>query len=93
MSATNRQKILDPALLQPGRFDRQILVDHPDKKGRDDILRVHLKGIKVVESLDVEKIAGMTAGMVGADLANLIKEAALLTVRGKKKQVCTMTPF
>ena len=87
MAATNRPEILDPALLRPGRFDRQVLVDRPDKKGREDILRVHLKKIKMVDNLDVEKIAAMTVGMVGADLANLINEAALLAVRRDKKLV------
>lgn len=87
MAATNRPEILDPALLRPGRFDRQVLVDRPDKKGREAILRVHLKKIKAASDLDVEKLAGMTPGMVGADLANLINEAALLAVRGNKEQV------
>lgn len=87
MAATNRPEILDPALLRPGRFDRQILVDRPDKKGREDILKVHLKGIKAAEDLDVERLAAMTPGMVGADLANLVNEAAILAVRHKKKQV------
>jgi len=87
MAATNRPEILDPALLRPGRFDRQILVDRPDKKGREDILKVHLKGIKASEDLDVERLAAMTPGMVGADLANLVNEAAILAVRRKKKQV------
>lgn len=87
MAATNRPEILDPALLRPGRFDRQILVDRPDKKGREDILKVHLKGVTSEENLDVEAIANMTPGMVGADLANLINEAALLAVRRNKKKV------
>ena len=87
MAATNRPEILDPALLRPGRFDRHILVDRPDKKGREDILKVHLRSIKVEENLDVETIAGMTPGMVGADLANLVNEAALLAVRRNKKAV------
>jgi len=87
MAATNRPEILDPALLRPGRFDRHILVDRPDKKGREEILKVHLKDIKVVKDLDVEKLANMTPGMVGADLANLVNEAALLAVRRKKKKV------
>jgi len=87
MAATNRPEILDPALLRPGRFDRQVLVDRPDKQGREDILKVHLKNIKVVDNLDVEKIAAMTVGMAGADLANLINEAALLAVRRDKKLV------
>jgi cell division protease FtsH len=86
LAATNRPEILDPALLRPGRFDRNILVDRPDKKGREEILRVHLKNIKTEENLDIETLAGLTSGMVGADLANLINEAALLAVRrGKKK--------
>jgi len=87
MAATNRPEILDPALLRPGRFDRQVLVDRPDKQGREAILRVHIKNIKAADDIDLETIAGMTAGMVGADLANLINEAALLAVRRKKKQV------
>jgi len=92
MAATNRPEILDPALLRPGRFDRHILVDRPDKKGREEILKVHLKNIKVAEDVDVETIANMTSGMVGADLANLVNEAALLAVRRKKKKV-TMKEF
>jgi len=87
MAATNRPEILDPALLRPGRFDRHVLVDRPDKTGREAILQVHLKNIKASEDLDVEKIAGMTPGMVGADLANLVNEAALLAVRSGKKEV------
>ncbi len=87
LAATNRPEILDPALLRPGRFDRNILVDRPDKKGREEILKVHLKNIKVEKDLDVEVVAGMTAGMVGADLANLVNEAALLAVRRNKKKV------
>jgi cell division protease FtsH len=87
LAATNRPEILDPALLRPGRFDRNILVDRPDKKGREEILKVHLKNIKVEEDLDVGTLAAMTPGMVGADLANLINEAALLAVRRNKKKV------
>jgi len=87
LAATNRPEILDPALLRPGRFDRQILVDRPDKQGRQEILKVHLKNIRYDQDLDIEKIAGMTAGMTGADLANLINEAALLAVRRKKDRV------
>ena len=92
MAATNRPEILDPALLRPGRFDRTILVDRPDKKGREDILKVHLKSVKTVKNLDVERLANMTPGMVGADLANLVNEAALLAVRRKKKKV-SMSEF
>jgi cell division protease FtsH len=86
LAATNRPEILDPALLRPGRFDRNILVDRPDKKGREEILEVHLKNIKVSEDVDLAVLAGMTSGMVGADLANLVNEAALLAVRRKKKK-------
>lgn len=87
MAATNRPEILDPALLRPGRFDRQILVDRPDKQGRKAILEVHMKTIKTVKNLDTDTLAGMTPGMVGADLANLVNEAALLAVRRGKKKV------
>jgi len=87
MAATNRPEILDPALLRPGRFDRHILVDRPDKRGRAEILKVHLKGITVGKQLDVETIAGMTPGFVGADLANLVNEAALLAVRHDRDEV------
>ena len=87
MAATNRPEILDPALLRPGRFDRHVLVDRPDKVGREQILRVHLKKIKTVPDLDLEKLANMTPGMVGADLANLVNEAALLAVRRDKNEV------
>jgi cell division protease FtsH len=87
MAATNRPEILDPALLRAGRFDRHILVDRPDKKGRVEILKVHLKGITVSRDIDVETIAGMTPGFVGADLANLVNEATLLAVRRNKKKV------
>ncbi|MEE4603179.1 MAG: ATP-dependent zinc metalloprotease FtsH [Desulfobacteraceae bacterium] len=86
LAATNRPEILDPALLRPGRFDRNILVDRPDKKGREEILKVHLKSIKTEENLDIDTLAGLTSGMVGADLANLINEAALLAVRRDKKR-------
>jgi cell division protease FtsH len=86
LAATNRPEILDPALLRPGRFDRNILVDRPDKKGREEILKVHLKNIKTSKDLDLSVLAGMTSGMVGADLANLVNEAALLAVRRKKKK-------
>jgi len=92
MAATNRPEILDPALLRPGRFDRHILVDRPDKKGREEIINVHLKKVTIAKGLDIEKIAAMTPGMVGADLANLVNEAALLAVRRGKKEV-TMSEF
>jgi cell division protease FtsH len=86
LAATNRPEILDPALLRPGRFDRQVLVDRPDRRGREAILKVHLKKIKYDENLDIEKLANMTPGMVGADLANIVNEAALLAVRHDKEQ-------
>jgi cell division protease FtsH len=87
MAATNRPEILDPALLRPGRFDRHILVDRPDKNGRAEILRVHAKGVTMDKDVDIDTIAGMTPGFVGADLANLVNEAALLAVRHDKKKV------
>src|ERR1700732_1261327 len=81
LAATNRPEILDPALLRAGRFDRQVLVDRPDKKGRVDILRVHLKKAKLSTDVDAEKVAALTPGFTGADLANLVNEAALLATR------------
>ncbi len=81
LAATNRPEILDPALLRAGRFDRQVLVDRPDKKGRVDILRVHLKKTKLSTDVDPEKVAALTPGFTGADLANLVNEAALLATR------------
>jgi cell division protease FtsH len=87
MAATNRPEILDPALLRPGRFDRQVLVDRPDKIGRTDILKIYLDKVETEGVIDAEKIAGMTAGMVGADLANLVNEAALLAVRRNKERL------
>ena len=87
MAATNRPEILDPALLRPGRFDRQVLVDRPDKVGRTDIIRIYLDKVETEEAIDAEKIAGMTSGMVGADLANIVNEGALLTVRRNKERI------
>jgi len=87
MAATNRPEILDPALLRPGRFDRHVLVDRPDKVGRKEILRVHMKKIKAAPEVDLDLLANMTPGMVGADLANLVNEAALLAVRRNKNEV------
>jgi len=81
LAATNRPEILDPALLRAGRFDRQVLVDRPDKKGRAQILEVHLKKVRLAPDADVEKIAALTPGFTGADLANLVNEAALLATR------------
>jgi len=87
MAATNRPEILDPALLRAGRFDRHVLVDRPDKTGRLAILRVHAKKVALGSDADLETIAGMTPGFSGADLANIINEAALLAVRRGKDQV------
>ena len=87
MAATNRPEILDSALLRPGRFDRQIFVDRPDIKGREQILRVHAKHVKLSESVDLQVIAGRTPGFVGADLANIINEAALLAARREQQAV------
>ena len=92
MGATNRPEILDPALLRPGRFDRQILVDRPDFKGRVDILKVHTRNLILGDDVDLEQIAAMTTGFVGADLANLCNEAALMASR-KGKDKITMEDF
>ncbi len=87
MSATNRPEILDQALLRPGRFDRQVLVDRPDMKGREDILNVHAKNIRLSDDVDLGVIARRTPGFVGADLANVLNEAALLAARADKDDV------
>ena len=92
MAATNRPETLDPALMRPGRFDRQVLVDQPDIRGREDILKVHAANIKMDDSVDLKKVAGITSGFVGADLANLVNEAALLAAR-KSKSAVTMLEF
>jgi cell division protease FtsH len=89
MAATNRPEILDAALLRPGRFDRQVLVDRPDVKGRERILRLHARKIKLAPSVDLAQIAAKTPGFVGADLANIINEAALLAARRGKDAVET----
>jgi cell division protease FtsH len=87
MGATNRPEVLDPALLRPGRFDRQVLVDKPDVRGREEILRIHVKNVKVTDGVDLKLIAARTAGFAGADLANLVNEAALLAARRDKTAV------
>ncbi|WP_317371979.1 ATP-dependent zinc metalloprotease FtsH [Helicobacter canis] len=87
LAATNRPEVLDPALLRPGRFDRQVLVDKPDFNGRVQILKVHIKSVKLARDVDLEEIAKLTAGLAGADLANIINEAALLAGRNNQKQV------
>jgi cell division protease FtsH len=89
LAATNRPEILDQALLRPGRFDRQILVDKPDKKGREDILNVHIREIKLSKKVNLTEIAAMTPGFAGADLANIVNEATLLAVRRGKDEVDT----
>ncbi|MFD6531978.1 ATP-dependent zinc metalloprotease FtsH [Streptomyces sp. NPDC060184] len=91
IAATNRPDILDPALLRPGRFDRQIAVDRPDMLGRLEILKVHKKGKPVAEDVDLNAVARRTPGFTGADLANVLNEAALLTARGNKKLIDNST--
>ncbi|MDR2658477.1 MAG: ATP-dependent zinc metalloprotease FtsH [Spirochaetaceae bacterium] len=87
VAATNRPDVLDPALLRPGRFDRQVLVDRPDLAGREAILKIHAKAVKLGSSVDLAAIARRTSGFVGADLANIVNEAALLAVRAGRKTV------
>jgi cell division protease FtsH len=87
MAATNRPEILDPALLRPGRFDRQVLIDRPDIKGREAILKVHVKEVKLARGMKLREVAARTPGFVGADLANLVNEAALRAARKGKKSV------
>ena len=87
MAATNRPEILDPALLRAGRFDRQVLVDRPDKGGRIAILKIHARNVKLAPEVDLEVIAAMTPGFAGADLANIVNEAALLAVRRNKEAI------
>jgi cell division protease FtsH len=92
LGATNRPEILDPALLRAGRFDRQVLVDRPDKKGRVQILQVHMRKAKLAPDVDAEKVAALTPGFTGADLANLVNEAALLATR-RGADAVTMADF
>ncbi|MDR0637578.1 MAG: ATP-dependent zinc metalloprotease FtsH [Spirochaetaceae bacterium] len=87
LAATNRPDVLDPALLRPGRFDRQVLVDRPDLNGREAILKIHSKGVKLAPDLDLGSVARSTSGFAGADLANIVNEAALLAVRGGRTLV------
>ena len=87
LAATNRPETLDPALLRPGRFDRHVLVDRPDVRGREAILRVHIANVKLNPAVDIGQIARITSGFVGADLANLVNEAALLAARNNKSSV------
>lgn len=92
MAATNRPEILDPALIRPGRFDRHILVDRPSLKGREDILKIHTRTIKVSPNVNLNTLAARTPGMVGSDLANIVNEAALLAAR-KNKEAVEMEDF
>ena len=92
VAATNRPEILDPALLRAGRFDRQVLVDRPDKKGREEILKIHVRNVRMADDVDLGKIAGMTPGFAGADLENIVNEAALLAAR-RNKETVTMPEF
>ncbi|MDR2313702.1 MAG: ATP-dependent zinc metalloprotease FtsH [Spirochaetaceae bacterium] len=87
LAATNRPDVLDPALLRPGRFDRQVLVDRPDLRGREEILKIHSRGVKLSPEVELVGIARITSGFSGADLANIVNEAALLAVRGGRKLV------
>jgi cell division protease FtsH len=92
ISATNRPEILDQALLRPGRFDRHVLVDRPNIKDREDILKIHIRGVKLSKDVDISVLAARTPGFVGADLANIVNEAALLAARKNKTEV-DMTDF
>jgi len=92
LAATNRPEVLDPALLRAGRFDRQVLVDRPDRKGRADVLRVHLKKVTLAVDIDPDAVAALTPGFAGADLANLVNEAALLATR-RGAEAVAMTDF
>ena len=92
LAATNRPEVLDPALCRPGRFDRQVVIDRPDKQGREAILRVHIHAVRLAPDADLEAIAARTPGFAGADLANLVNEAALLAGRQGQDAV-TMANF
>ena len=87
IAATNRPDVLDPALLRPGRFDRQVVVDKPDVKGREEILKIHIKNVALSKNVDIKKVARATPGFSGADLANMVNEAALYAARLNKKKV------
>ena len=93
MAATNRPEILDPALLRPGRFDRRVIVDKPDLKGRVNILKVHSKDVRLDETVDFEEIALATSGAMGADLANMMNEAAINAVKHGRQAVCQKDLF
>ena len=93
LAATNRPEVLDQALLRPGRFDRRIIVERPDLKGREDILKVHVKNVKLDETVDLPAVALATSGAVGADLANMINEAAIMAVKNGRKAICQKDLF
>ena len=93
LAATNRPEVLDQALLRPGRFDRRIIVERPDLKGREDILKVHGKNVKLDETVDLAAVALATSGAVGADLANMINEAAIMAVKNGRKAICQKDLF
>lgn len=88
IAATNRPDVLDSALLRPGRFDRQVVIDLPDVNGREEILKIHAKKIKLGDDVDLAKIARITPGCSGADLANLLNESAIIAARKNEKTVC-----
>ena len=92
LGATNRPEVLDPALLRPGRFDRQVLVDRPDRRGRLEILKVHVAKVRLADGVDLDQIAGLTTGFTGADLANLVNEAAIVATR-RKGDAVTLDDF
>jgi cell division protease FtsH len=92
LAATNRPEVLDPALLRPGRFDRQVLVDRPDRAGRREILKVHVAKVRLAPNVDLDQIAGLTPGFTGADLANLVNEAAIVATR-RKGDAVTLDDF
>src|SRR5258707_11023618 len=92
IGATNRPEVLDPALLRPGRFDRQVLVDRPDRSGRLEILKVHVAKIRLASGVDLDQVAGLTTGFTGADLANLVNEAAIVATR-RGAEAVTLADF
>ena len=92
LAATNRPEVLDPALLRPGRFDRRVIVDRPDLRGRIDILKVHAKNVRLDDTVDFEAIALATSGAVGSDLANMVNEAAILAVKNGRHAVSQNEP-
>src|SRR3984893_6110799 len=92
IAATNRPEVLDPALLRPGRFDRQVLVDRPDRAGRREILKVHVAKVQLAANVDLDQIAGLTPGFTGADVAHLVNEAAIVATR-RQADAVTLDDF